>query len=381
MGVYLRFAGSLLKEVREVWCTNQSLSARFEACNTEEGRLPKGLPDGVNNSPVSAIKWRCLPFIAILIVLLTSGCKLTDKTVDRQTFVQDLGKIKKKASLTHFQDSVMRDLGYLSISTHKYLHSLEPGNRDTTRMDPDDFVSSKYFEDLKRKKVTYSKLLAEINGYETALAKAKAKTLKVGDEIERKCLHYQKSVEANLDSVSRLFHYRLTELEQRDSSTIFTIVITRQNNFQLADLSINVLFFASNSRMLLFDFPLEKKGSIQDSVKISKTLTKKDFANPSYDYFRSILDSKDYEMKFVVHKMTFENITYISPYNFYYHRLKSFLWGDGECPYFSEAETKKLTKVFQKYVKEEGSLIENYPILYGKQKISRKVLVKMFNGR
>lgn len=379
MRVYWGFMGNHLDEVREGSGENQPATC-FETNIINIGKQPACIPKSRGISPLLG-SIRFLPFLAMLIFLLFTGCKVTNRAVDRQSFAQDYGKIKKNSQLTHFQDSVMRDLGYLSISTDKYLHALQPGNHDTTRMDPDDFVSSKYFEDLKRQKVTYSKLLAEINGYETALTKAKANTLKVGTEIERRCLGYQKVVEANLDSVSRLFQYRLTELEQRDSSTIFTIVITRHNNFKIDDLSINVLFFASNSKMLLFDFPLEQKGRIQDSIKISKTLSKKDFSNPSYDYFRSILDGKDYEMRFVVHKMMFENKPYISPYNFYYHRLKSFLWGDGECPYFSETETKKLTKSFQKYVKEEGALIEKYPILYGKQKISRKEIVKMFNGR
>ena len=379
MRVYRGFTGSHVGEVREGSGENQP-STCFETNIINIGKRLACIPKCRSIFPLLG-STRLLPFLAGLIFLLTTGCRVTNRTVERQSFIQDYGKIKKNTQLTRFQDSVMRDLGYLSISTDRYLHALRPGNRDTTRMDPDNFVSSKYFEDLKMKNVSYSKLLAEIRGYETALAKAKANTLKVGAEIERRCLLYQKDVEASLDSVSRLFHYRLTALEQRDSSTIFTIVITRRNNFKIADLSINVLFFASNSKMLLFDFPLERKGSIQDSVMISKTLSKKDFSNPSYDYFRSILDGKDYEMKFMVHKMTFENKPYISPYNFYYHRLKSFLWGDGECPYFSEVETKKLTKSFQKYVREEGALIENYPILYGKQKISRKEFARMFNGR
>jgi hypothetical protein len=146
-------------------------------------------------------------------------------------------------------------------------------------------------------------------------------------------------------------------------------------------MTVRVLFFARNSNKLLFDFPLEVSGCVPDTITISKVLARKDFSNPSYEYFRSILDGRDYDMKFNIQKMKFDNKPFVGRYNYYYYKLNSFLWGDGECPYFSEEESRKLTSAYQKNIKRLATLIDNYPCLAAKEQIARKEMVKMVRGR
>jgi len=242
-------------------------------------------------------------------------------------------------------------------------------------------MSIKYFQGLKERKVSYADLLTEIGAYDVALKETRNNIVKIGAEIENRCLEYQRQVETNLDSISKLFSYRLTELEQRSKSTLFSITITRQNTRQIEDMTIRVLFFARNSNKLLFDFPLEVTGCVPDTVKITKSLTKRDFSNPSYEYFRSILDGRDYDMKFNIQKMRLENKPFVGRYNYYYYKLNSFLWADGECPYFSEEESKKLTNAYQKNIKRLATLIDNYPCLAAKEQIGRREIVKVVRGR
>jgi hypothetical protein len=324
--------------------------------------------------------WQIALPILVTVSLFLGSCKMLNRTVSRDTFVKDYSKIESTWELTPFQDSVMRDIGYLSRGTDEYIKAIRANEGDTAAVDPDNLMSAKYFNDLKVRKVSYADLLTEIGSYDIALNETRNNILKIGAEIENRCLNYQKQVETNLDSVSKLFNYRLTELEQRNKSTLFSIVITRQNTYQIEDMTVRVLFFARNSNKLLFDFPLEVPGCVPDTIKISKSLTRKDFSNPSYEYFRSILDGRDYDMKFNIQKMKFENKPFVGRYNYYYYKLNSFLWGDGECPYFSEAESKKLTDAYQKNIKRLGTLIDNYPCLAAKEQIGRREMVKMVRG-